>query len=133
MAHPITPPPTMMTLATAKHSRRTAGRAPGGGRGTSRPGGADLVQAYAEMSVTRGIDDIERSLVRHSHDHPPVRDLNRESDRRRSTPQQIADALARAIGSWPFLGLQVVLTGAWVVLNVMALTGNRDPTPFPLR
>jgi uncharacterized membrane protein len=84
------------------------------------------------MSVTRGIDDIERSLVRHSHDHPPVRDLNRESDRRRTIPQQVADALTRAVGSWPFLGLQVVLSTAWVVLNILALTDRWDPIPFPL-
>jgi uncharacterized membrane protein len=90
------------------------------------------VQAYAEMSVTRGIDDIERSLVRHSHDHPPVRDLNRESDRRRTVPQQIADALVRAFGSWTFLAFQVALSGAWVVLNALALTGRWDPPPFPL-
>jgi uncharacterized membrane protein len=90
------------------------------------------VQAYADMSVTRGIDDIERSLIRHSHDHPPVRDLNRESDRRRTVAQQIADALTRGVGSWTFLGIQVVLSGAWVALNVLALTNNLDPTPFPL-
>jgi uncharacterized membrane protein len=84
------------------------------------------------MSVSRGLDDIERSLVRHSHDHPQVRDLNRESDRRRTAPQQIADALARAFGSWTFLGIQVVLSGAWVLLNALALTGHWDPAPFPL-
>ena len=84
------------------------------------------------MSVSRGIDDIERTLIRHSHDHPPVRDLNRESDRRRTVPQQIADGLARAVGSWPFLGLQVVFTGAWLLLNVLALTNRWDPVPYPL-
>ena len=76
------------------------------------PEGTDLLQAYADMSVTQSIDDIERSLIRHSHNHPPVRDLNRESDRRRTFPQQVADALVRAVGSWAFLGIQVVLSGA---------------------
>jgi uncharacterized membrane protein len=84
------------------------------------------------MSVSRGIDDIERSLVRHSHDHPPVRDLNREAARRRTVPQQVADALARAVGSWAFLGIQAVLSAAWVVVNALALTGRWDPAPFPL-
>jgi uncharacterized membrane protein len=84
------------------------------------------------MSVTRGIDDIERSLIRHSHDHPPVRDLNREFDRRRTAPQQFADALARAVGSWTFLAVQVVVSAGWVVANALALTGNLDPSPFPL-
>ena len=90
------------------------------------------MQANAAMSVSRGLDDIERSLVRHSHDHPQVRDLNRESDRRRTAPQQIADGLARAFGSWTFLGIQVVLSGAWVVLNALALTRHWDPAPFPI-
>ena len=84
------------------------------------------------MSVTRGVDDIERSLVHHSHDHPAVRDLNRESDRRRTLPQQFADALARAVGSWTFLGVQAALSAAWVVVNVLALTERWDPVPFPL-
>ena len=96
------------------------------------PAETDLLQAYADMSVTRGIDDIERSLIRHSHDHPPVRDLNRESDRRRTFPQQVADALVRAVGSWAFLGIQVVLSGAWVTVNFLALTDRWDPIPFPL-
>ena len=84
------------------------------------------------MSVTRGVEDIERSLVHHSHDHPPVRDLNRESDRRRGVPQQVADALARAVGSWSFLGAQAVLSAAWIVVNVLALTSRWDPAPFPM-
>jgi uncharacterized membrane protein len=84
------------------------------------------------MSVTRGIEDIERSLVRHSHDHPPVRDLNREIERRRTGPQRVAGALVRAVGSWTFLVIQVVLSGAWVIMNVIALTSHWDPPPFPV-
>src|SRR5438270_11123757 len=59
----------------------------------TRAGLAELLQAYADMSVSRGIEDIERSLVHHSHDHPPVRDLNREADRRLSGLQRVAWAL----------------------------------------
>ena len=90
------------------------------------------MQAYADMSVTRAIEDIERSLVHHSHDHPPVRDLNREADRRRSGPRRVAGALVRAVGSWPFFSIQVVVSAAWVVVNMVALTSRWDRPPFPL-
>lgn len=84
------------------------------------------------MSVPRGIEDIERELVRHQHDHPPVRDLNREAERRRSFAQRRADELARVVGSWTFIALQVVLAGAWVGLNLTAVVAHWDPVPFLL-
>jgi uncharacterized membrane protein len=117
----------VMVLARYSIVSPTARRPP-----ATRAGSADLVQAYADMSVSRGIEDIERSLVRHSHDHPPVRDLNRESDRRRSGPRRAAAALVRAVGSWAFLAIQVVVSTAWVVMNAVALTTRWDPPPFPL-
>lgn len=84
------------------------------------------------MPATREIEDIERSLVKHQHDHPPVRDLNREADRRLNVAQRIADDLGRLIGSWTFIGLQAVLTASWLTLNVIAQTSHWDPYPFPL-
>jgi uncharacterized membrane protein len=84
------------------------------------------------MAVTREIDDITRSLVKHQHDHPPVRDLNRESDRRVKFPQRVADDLGRVVGSWTFVFIQVLLTGSWLVLNVVAQTNHWDNYPFLL-
>jgi uncharacterized membrane protein len=84
------------------------------------------------MAVTREIEDIARSLVKHQHDHPPVRDLNRESDRRFSVAQRVADDLGRLVGSWTFVLLQVVLTTSWLGLNVAAQTNHWDPYPFLL-
>lgn len=84
------------------------------------------------MAVTREIEDITRSLVKHQHDHPPVRDLNRESDRRMRTPQRLADDLARLVGSWTFVFVQILLTTAWLVLNVIAETNHWDGYPFLL-
>jgi uncharacterized membrane protein len=84
------------------------------------------------MAVTREIEDIARSLVTHQHDHPPVRDLNGESDRRLRPAQRIADDLARFVGSWTFVLLQVAIAGLWLALNVAAQVGHWDPYPFLL-
>jgi uncharacterized membrane protein len=84
------------------------------------------------MAVTREIEDIARSLVKHQHDHPPVRNLNGESDRRQRTAQEVADELGRFVGSWTFVLVQVALTTAWLALNVVAQLGHWDPYPFLL-
>jgi uncharacterized membrane protein len=84
------------------------------------------------MFVVREIEDLARSLTRHSHDHGPVRDLNREADRRLSFHQRLAGDLARLIGSWTFVVLQALLSIFWLVLNVFAATQHWDPYPFLL-
>ncbi len=84
------------------------------------------------MSVGREIEDIARTLVRHQHDHPPVRDLNGEADRRTSTAQRVAEDFSRLIGSWTFVVMQMVLTVVWLVLNVLAFTNHWDAYPFQL-
>ena len=82
------------------------------------------------MTGTREIEDIAGSLVKHQHDHPPVRDLNRESDRRLRVSQRVADDFGRLVGSWTFVLLQVILIGAWLALNVVAEVGHWDAYPF---
>ena len=84
------------------------------------------------MSAAREIEDIQRQLVRHQHDHPPVRDLNREADRRTTAPQRIAEDFGRLVGSWTFVILQLLLAGAWLALNVLARFNHWDPYPFQL-
>lgn len=84
------------------------------------------------MSVAREIEDIQRMLLRHQHDHPPVRDLNQEADRRLSRRDRIAADFARLLGSWTFVLLQGALTLAWLVLNVLAFTNHWDTYPFLL-
>lgn len=84
------------------------------------------------MSAAREIEDIQRQLVRHQHEHPPVRDLNREADRRSGTAHKAAEDLARVVGSWTFIVLQALLTLAWLAANTLALTNHWDPYPFGL-
>lgn len=84
------------------------------------------------MSAAREIEDIQRQLVRHQHDHPAVRDLNREADRRTTAPQRIGEDFARLVGSWTFVLLQLVLAAAWLALNVLQRVNHWDPYPFQL-
>jgi uncharacterized membrane protein len=82
------------------------------------------------MSSAREIEDIQRQLVRHQHEHPPVRDLNREADRRTTGAQRIAEDFARVVGSWSFVLLQLALILGWLAVNVVAFAQHWDPYPF---
>ncbi|HLQ60777.1 MAG TPA: DUF1003 domain-containing protein [Candidatus Acidoferrales bacterium] len=84
------------------------------------------------MAIAREIEDITRDLVRHQHDHPPVRDLNREVDRRLKQADRVGDDFARLVGSWTFVLLQAALILAWLAMNVIGLSAHWDPYPFRL-
>jgi uncharacterized membrane protein len=49
-----------------------------------------------------------------------------------TTGERIADAAARAIGSWKFIIIQSILVSLWVILNVTAWVEHWDPYPFIL-
>ena len=82
------------------------------------------------MSTAREIEDIQRQLVRHQHEHPPVRDLNREADRRTTGAQRVAEDFSRVVGSWTFVILQLALILGWLAVNVVAFAQHWDPYPF---
>jgi len=82
------------------------------------------------MSIGREIEDIARDLIKHQHDHPPVRDLNRETERRLTLPDRIAIDFTRLVGSWVFVLAQLGLIVVWVVLNALSLIRHWDPYPF---
>ncbi len=82
------------------------------------------------MSIAREIEDIARDLIKHQHDHPPVRDLNREVDRRQSFADRVADDFARLVGSWVFVLVQVAIMVVWVALNALNLIRPWDRYPF---
>ena len=84
------------------------------------------------MSAAREIEDIQRQLVRHQHDHPPVRDLNREADRRTTRAQRVGADFARVVGSWSFVLLQALLSLGWLIANLLAFANHFDPYPFQL-
>ena len=82
------------------------------------------------MAVNRELDDIERALVRHRHEHPLARDVNAEHERRLSRAERIARDFSRSVGTWTFIAIQVILVVLWVLLNVLAVTRHWDPYPF---
>src|SRR5260370_41907023 len=82
------------------------------------------------MSIGRELEDIARDLIKPQHDHPPVRDLNREFDRKLKLTDRIASDFARLIGSWVFVLAQLGLMLLWVLLNVIGHLSPWDPYPF---
>jgi uncharacterized membrane protein len=82
------------------------------------------------MSIGREIEDIARDLIKHQHDHPPVRDLNREVERKLTFADRVADDFARLIGSWIFVLAQVGIMVLWVGLNALNLIHPWDRYPF---
>ena len=82
------------------------------------------------MSIGREIEDIARDLIKHQHDHPPVRDLNREVDRRQKFTDRVASDFARLVGSWIFIAAQLGLMLVWVGLNAFNLLRPWDAYPF---
>lgn len=83
------------------------------------------------MAVVRETEDLARERYRHQHEHPPVRDLNREEDRRAGTAERIAGDTGRALGSWAFIGAQAVVAAVWIVLNALGVH-RWDAYPFLL-
>jgi uncharacterized membrane protein len=82
------------------------------------------------MSIGREIEDIARDLIKHQHDHPPVRDLNREVERRQTFADRVAADFARLVGSWVFVLVQVGIMVLWVGLNAFNLIRPWDRYPF---
>jgi uncharacterized membrane protein len=51
---------------------------------------------------------------------------------RRSLSQEVADVVARVMGSWGFILIQTTLLVLWMVLNITAYARRWDPYPFIL-
>jgi uncharacterized membrane protein len=84
------------------------------------------------MTASRELEDITRNLVRHTHEHPPVRDVNQELERRTGRAERIGGDLSRVIGSWTFVIFQAVLVALWIVVNAVAFLRHWDGYPFQL-
>jgi uncharacterized membrane protein len=82
------------------------------------------------MSIGREIEDIARDLIKHQHDHPPVRDLNREVERKLTFADRVADDFSRLVGSWYFVLAQAGIMVVWVGLNAFNLIHPWDKYPF---
>ena len=58
--------------------------------------------------------------------------IQREAEGERTLSELVADAFAKAVGSWTFIILQSCLLGAWVTANVIHVVKPWDPYPFIL-
>src|SRR3989442_6962832 len=82
------------------------------------------------MSTAREIEDIARDLIKHQHDLPPVRELNREVKPRLTFADGAADDFARLVGSWVFVLVQAGILVVWILLNALNLIRPWDRYPF---
>src|SRR5437867_10771228 len=82
------------------------------------------------MSIARAVEDLARDLIKHQHDHPPVRDLTRDVERRLTFADRVAADFARLIGSWPFVLAQLGIIVLWIALNALNLIRPWDSYPF---
>ena len=78
------------------------------------------------------IEKWNRVRIRHQHLHPPLVDLSKLDDQRRTVGERLADAFARTMGSWRFIVIQTLVLAAWVALNIVAWAEHWDPYPFIL-
>jgi uncharacterized membrane protein len=74
----------------------------------------------------------ESAVAQLLQSHRP-RDINALHEDALTPGQRVADAVARTMGSWPFIIIQSTLLVAWIALNTaLALTHHWDPYPFIL-
>jgi uncharacterized membrane protein len=78
------------------------------------------------------VEKWERMRMRHSHQHPPVLNINQAHAEALTRGQRIADWFAIVMGGWPFIIGQSVVLAAWIVVNVVAWVHRWDPYPFIL-
>lgn len=79
--------------------------------------------------------------AQYRHDHPPVRNINELAAQSMTLGQRVADKVATAVGSWPFIIVQSLLLCVWMAVNIYLAVMMRnhpgflkswDPYPFIL-
>jgi len=86
----------------------------------------------AKLNANAIVEKWEKARIRHSHRHPPVRNINKVLEEEFTRGQLIADKLASVMGSWTFIIVQSVILVFWIALNVFAYINHWDPYPFIL-
>ena len=81
------------------------------------------------VAAGRQIDDVVRHLPRHQHDHPPVRDLNTEADRRSGALERLAGSVAAAAATPAFVAVQAIVVVAWVAAGAAGRLGRGGDLP----
>jgi uncharacterized membrane protein len=84
------------------------------------------------MNHTNVADKWEQKRLRHSHQHPPLVNVNQAVMETLTPGQRVADSLAIVMGSWTFIIVQSIVLFAWIAFNIMAWIRHWDPYPFIL-
>jgi uncharacterized membrane protein len=84
------------------------------------------------VSEKNVIDRWERVRLRHSHKHPPLRNVNEAAARAMTLGERASDVFAETMGSWKFIIIQSGILAIWVMLNISAYIEHWDPYPFIL-
>jgi uncharacterized membrane protein len=85
-----------------------------------------------QAAISDTVRQWEERRVRHSHRHPPVRNINELHQHQLTSGERIADSFAATMGSWTFIIAQSAILACWIVLNVIAWIHHWDPYPFIL-
>jgi uncharacterized membrane protein len=85
-----------------------------------------------EGNVTRAAERWQNRRIRHSHRHPPIKNVNELAAGHLTPGERVADAFAATMGSWRFIIVQSAILAFWIVLNVLAWIRHWDPYPFIL-
>ena len=87
-------------------------------------------------SAQVAVQKVPGPAATYKHDHPPVRNVNKECHANLTLGQRVADRVASTIGGWPFIIFQSVVLVIWMAANAyLALHWKDkafDPYPFIL-
>jgi uncharacterized membrane protein len=103
------------------------------GSSSARPPAVAGTDAPGSSDRPRRLERAARlARRRHALPAPLATSVADEHDRRLTRGERTADAFARVVGSWRFIGTQTVLLCGWVAVNAIAWIGRWDPYPFIL-
>lgn len=91
---------------------------------------SDLILRILEDQEERSLEDEE--IIRLLLEEKLSRNSSEEHSNAQTISGRAADAIARFVGSWPFILLFLTCLLGWVVLNRLLLTRAVDPYPYIL-
>jgi uncharacterized membrane protein len=87
---------------------------------------------HVENRTDRAVDLWENRRIRHTHQHPPVKNVNQLHQDGLTAGERVADGFAEMMGSWTFIITQTVVLAIWIGINVIGWMRHWDPYPFIL-
>jgi len=91
---------------------------------------SDLILRILEDQEERSLEDEE--IIRLLLEEKLSRNSNAEHSNAQTISGKAADAIAKFVGSWPFILIFIACLLGWVVLNTLLLKRAVDPYPYIL-